>query len=1158
MSLRKPLPAPLLAAALAVTLITWVVVQASRSSGPESASAPRGPAAAEPATETPALATPLDLAGPAALEAVAVDEGREAVAPETAGRRAPEGDDVHWLEGRVLLPPDMPRDERAIVLSLENAMQLPRIYDTDGPALAAWKEESNDGLLDWTEMDPDGRFRIPVPAEAESAHLAVSGRYLFSKASTQVPLPGIDVELPAELGGWISGRLVPPLDASNDEDDLAEVEVELGPDISAGFNAFELASTAVNQETETDADGNFEFRGVSTTSAVSISARPERLAATRELGIQVAPGQHLALDVSLAHGATLLGQVADEVGRPVAEAKVWARFRGALGRAVGALRETETDERGDYVLAHVTTGTIEVVASHEGYVQAKVKLAPEQLRDGGRLLGIDLVLEAGASIAGRVSFPDGTPAAGAAVTASPDTSQLNNINAMSVDWNSSSTTTADDQGRFQIRGLSNSRFRVRATRDEDAGERSGEWRAVARNVQTDGEPLELVLGPLAVLRGQVVDTAGEPVTAFRVTATLAGTGGMLGIGAERNQQGFKDEPEGSFEMEGLEAGSWEIRVVAAGYATSDEQDVTLPAGEAPLRFVLLAAAGVAGRVLDTAGQPVSGAKVGLHFALADRMEAMQGGGAPTAFTDAEGAFRLEDVDPGSVSLVASLEGFASSAPLPCEVVAGETLEDVILHLRRGGTLTGEVLSSEGEPWPGRMVIAQRMPDFAAQHMMQSDEAGAFRAENLEPGSWQIVATLNFMEEEFEAGDDKYGEFLSNMQMDIVEIVEGEVTHVVLGAPPADPVSVRGRVLHDDEPVAGAMVSFVPEGGEGIASMKLEVADQDGAFEVELDHPGPYLVTVQVIAAMGQQNSIEFTEDIPADQGSVELILELPVGRISGRVLDADGEPLPECRVTLHVEDGMAFGSVLGGQYNETDTDDEGVYDLPNLRPGAYSVAVGGVPMGGLLGGEAKGGRIVRGGLRISEGEHLEGVDFRLEPPAELAGTVLDAGGNPVSGATIFVRDENGKLLERFSFVVTDASGSFTYEGLAEGRYSVIAKEGGRVSRESALVRVSANRRGDVTVALEEGTVVLVTVVDIEKLLRARVRVLDSEGREVTGMWSLPEMMEISRNFSSKEQRVGPLPPGKYTVIVTTEDGRTTKKPVTLRGTGERKLKLRLR
>ena len=115
-----------------------------------------------------------------------------------------------------------------------------------------------------------------------------------------------------------------------------------------------------------------------------------------------------------------------------------------------------------------------------------------------------------------------------------------------------------------------------------------------------------------------------------------------------------------------------------------------------------------------------------------------------------------------------------------------------------------------------------------------------------------------------------------------------------------------------------------------------------------------------------------------------------------------------------------------------------------------------------------------------------------------------------------------------------------------------------MSRESALVRVSANRRGDVTVALEEGTVVLVTVVDIEKLLRARVRVLDSEDREVTGMWSLPEMMEISRNFSSKEQRVGPLPPGKYTVIVTTEDGRTTKKPVILRGTGERKLKLRLR
>jgi hypothetical protein len=59
--------------------------------------------------------------------------------------------------------------------------------------------------------------------------------------------------------------------------------------------------------------------------------------------------------------------------------------------------------------------------------------------------------------------------------------------------------------------------------------------------------------------------------------------------------------------------------------------------------------------------------------------------------------------------------------------------------------------------------------------------------------------------------------------------------------------------------------------------------------------------------------------------------------------------------------------------------------------------------------------------------------------------------------------------------------------------------------------------------------------------------------------SLAEIMQAFTNgeFSSKEQKVGPLPPGKYKVTVTTNDGRKTTKPVTLTGQAERKLNVRM-
>jgi hypothetical protein len=60
------------------------------------------------------------------------------------------------------------------------------------------------------------------------------------------------------------------------------------------------------------------------------------------------------------------------------------------------------------------------------------------------------------------------------------------------------------------------------------------------------------------------------------------------------------------------------------------------------------------------------------------------------------------------------------------------------------------------------------------------------------------------------------------------------------------------------------------------------------------------------------------------------------------------------------------------------------------------------------------------------------------------------------------------------------------------------------------------------------------------------------------MLGLAEIMKMfsEGNFNPNQQRVGPLPPGKYTVRATIADGKSLTKPVTLSGQAERTLSIR--
>jgi protocatechuate 3,4-dioxygenase beta subunit len=908
-----------------------------------------------------------------------------------------------------------------------------------------------------------------------------------------------------------------------------------------------------------DAQGRFELRALPAGYPHALEVRPEALADAKVKSLEFEAGRVRELEVELLRGAALRGTVRDETGTPVAGADVVAAESAIWGFPGEELAETKSDAQGAFALEHVAPGKCLLLAKKEGTLESehqKLELRNEEQRDR-----LELVLGRGAVITGTVRQPDGSAAGDASVQVNFDPEAMVGMGAFNAARGGSSKAKSGADGRFEATGLGKGPFVVSATLERAAADGGKEkWMAKAEHVKPDTRDLELTLAAPSVITGRVHDAAGAPVTKFHVSATMDSAAFFLP--SETRVQDC-DDPEGDFVLRDLEAGKWKVAASADGFGPMQPVEVALPrADETPLELVLAPAASIAGRVLDPGGKPASGARVTLHVPPAQRMQRMRGDvKAPEATSGEDGTFVLGGLGGGTVSIFAERAGFAASEPASVETLPGQKSEGVVLKLRKGAVVTGEVFDSAGKPAGGVRVVAQEAGNFNT-NMKSADGEGRFRFESLAPGSWTISALMEANDLDLEGNQSEVtASFMDNLRFTMVQLEDGEEEHVVLGAPPKNPVRVRGRVLHGREPVEGGLVTFFAEGAKGLEALKIASIGADGGYQTELNAPGRYVVSVQINAtgAAFQQDNVEYRETIPEVVEHV-LDLTLPLGAIRGVVRGSDRRPLAGSRVTLVTEGGIESGSLLGGHYAEATTDEDGHYAFQYLRPGGYAVAAGGALFGGAFGGQTQAGRLVRTGLDVGEGKTLEGIDFQLEDPGTIHGRVVDATGQPVKDAAIFVRDESGHLLDRLSMIQSAGDGTFKYEGVSAGEYLVSARGKNLASVESAPVRVPKAGSASVELVLAPGTKLVIEVIDDDgKPLQARISVTDSRGRAMQGMLGFAEMASgFSDGFDSSKQTVGPLPPGSYTVTAEASEGKKTSKPVTLDGQPERKLKLRLR
>jgi len=1000
----------------------------------------------------------------------------------------------------------------------------------------------------------DGRFRIELAGEKTEAWLLARGRYLFTLRATRARADA-QTELVPEVGAClvVSVDLAPGLDASERADARFSLASGFGGSPRTGQND---AGGIAARDLVPDDQGRFEVGGLPCDRGWFVHLAHPRLTAARDTVEGLEPGRDRGLTLTLARGGTVAGRVVDGARRPVADAEVHAllpaRFFGLDGESA---REAKSDAQGQFELSGVPVGSLRIKASAKGWLPSAEERV--EVTEGGAVRGLVLALDPGASISGRVVRPDGSPAEGVTVEVEFDRAHMAGMGALAALRGAEGEAQSGPDGAFTVSGLGRGPFAVSA--EERGADGEAPLRALAEGVAPGTSGLVLALSPPIGIAGRVLDEQGAPVTAFELFFRRHLESGMGMLADSRRET--CESPEGRFFVSGLAPGAWKVWVVGPTHVSLDAHPFVVASGAQELALVAPRACTLRGVVVDPSGAPVAAAEVATGTGGIDLASLTEGAPPPPhGETDSEGRFELLAVPAAALSITARDEDWAASEPLALELAPGAVREDLRLVLALGGRLTGEVYGADGQPAAGRMVTVMdnMMGAGAGQRLATSDEAGFFSFDHLSPGTWQVIAMDT--SRDLGASDEiDVSSFVSGMKMAQAEIREGETTHVVLGAPPANPVRVFGRVTLAGEPIAKPMITFHREGEAMMAGMTLATADGEGRYEVELPAPGAYLARVaRLSTTMQQQSTVEF--EVTVGEGPEQGIdFALPLGRIAGRTVAPDGSPAAGERVTL-TAGGAARSDSLYGPYTEILTDEQGRFEITGLRPGVYQLSAGGA---GFFGTGGKLGRITLPEITLEEGRARDDLVLRLSRPGSLAVEVRGAGGAPESGATVFLRDAAGRTLEPFSFLTTDGSGRCVITGLAPGEVTVLARSATLASREAGPVSVVEGEERKVELALESGAILVVELKEKEgdkSPVSASVVVTDERGREYSKLIGLNDLQTLyaSTPFSTHEYRVGPIPPGKYTVVARSGELEATKL-VTIRGDeGERRMTLRLK
>lgn len=293
-----------------------------------------------------------------------------------------------------------------------------------------------------------------------------------------------------------------------------------------------------------------------------------------------------------------------------------------------------------------------------------------------------------------------------------------------------------------------------------------------------------------------------------------------------------------------------------------------------------------------------------------------------------------DVRPGIETRLT--EPLIPSAPLSLEV----TVEPAVMP--------------DGSPWTVRLARHQPMARIFPPATV-SPEGGA-TLQGLAPGQYAL--------EVWGAGDRWFYE-----QVSIVDAPGPLTVRIPV-------VRVSGRLTLAGEPLSGTLVF----GGDTKSPAHVSIeTDAEGLFQGDLPAPGEWRIGVTATEPTVRRRLTRPV--LPDTEGSATLDIDLPAGKLTGRLLDEEGQPARGGVVLYTSEPGERFQIMVDPP--------ESAFQLAGLPPGPLSITASG----------EQGRKSEVTTVTIEEGE-AKSVDIVLKDGRILSGRVSDEGGQPVPGADV--------------------------------------------------------------------------------------------------------------------------------------------------------------
>ncbi len=532
-----------------------------------------------------------------------------------------------------------------------------------------------------------------------------------------------------------------------------------------------------------------------------------------------------------------------------------------------------------------------------------------------------------------------------------------------------------------------------------------------------------------VLTGRIVrDEDGSPVTVARLV--LASTD----LADPDSEDEVVDDPDGRFRWEDPPPGRYHLYVQAEGLAVHVTRHVRIDPGLMlpPLEIRMRRGMTVRGVVRDAdTGAPVPGALVVSDTDAPAIMLALDGEQLPEVIVartlaDDEGRFELRDLSRGPPQVLRA----SASGRGPAWAEAGPDAGELEIRLPLGGAVEGQVWRGEGEPWEGAGLVASFLPMAPLARCMAfdvalSDAQGRYRMDDL-PAQMGVVLLF----EDFEAPTK-----MPDMQS--MTVRAGASVRVDFGGRPATLGAgvIEGTLTEPGgRPAARRMISVMQEGCEDPATdwVGAMVAD-DGRWRVEGLAPGRYeiFLVLDAAGAVTRAGAVELPPN-----GGARLDLVLPTGALEGRVLRPDGAPLPHALVIVEGRETSGEWRFVGRNL----TDDEGRWRAEALPPGLYRAL-------GFDWQEHLGAVMSE---QVVVGTEAQALDLQLLDGGRLLVSATDAGGRPLAGARVLLRDERGRTWSLSEKPLTGAGGTLLLHSVPAGRWEVEAVLAGHVPARTVV------------------------------------------------------------------------------------------------------------